>query len=67
MKALAEIGLKIPLAQREFCRYTGVSAEMERRGLGASRIENAWVCRWPESAADDCIRSDGEGAATGKR
>lgn len=30
------IGLKITLAQREYYRYTGVSAEAERRGVGTN-------------------------------
>jgi hypothetical protein len=53
MKTTAEIGLKIPPAQREFYRYTGISAEMERRGLGASRVDNAWVRRWPAQPGED--------------
>ena len=47
MKTTAEIGMKITAAQREFYRYTGVSADIERRGLGAFRIENAWLTRHP--------------------
>jgi hypothetical protein len=45
MKSAGEIGLKITAAQREYFRYTGVSAELERRGLGSSRPELAWVRR----------------------
>ena len=45
MKSIGEIGLKITRAQREFCRYSGVSAELEQRGAGASRPELAWVRR----------------------
>lgn len=37
--------MKITAAQREFRRYTGVSAEVERRGLGSSRSELAWAHR----------------------
>ena len=52
MKTTAEIGMKITAAQREFCRYTGISADVERRGLGASRIENAWSQRHPAPSQD---------------
>ncbi len=45
MKSAAEIGLKITPAQREYFRYTGVSAEPERRGMGTSRPELAWARR----------------------
>ena len=45
MKAVGEIGLKITPAQREYFRYTGVSAELERRGAGTSRPELAWIRR----------------------
>jgi len=47
MKTLAEIGVKITTSQREFYRYTGVSAELERRALGVSRAAEAWANRWP--------------------
>jgi hypothetical protein len=45
MKSAGEIGLKITAAQREYFRYTSVSAEMERRGLGVSSPELAWARR----------------------
>jgi hypothetical protein len=45
MKSAAQIGLKITAEQREYFRYTGVSAEMEQRGLGSSRPELAWARR----------------------
>ncbi len=45
MKSIAELGLKITERQREYYRYTGVSAEMERKGVGSSRSELAWVYR----------------------
>jgi len=45
MKPVGEIGLKITPAQREYFRYTGASAELERRGAGSSRPEVAWVSR----------------------
>lgn len=45
MKSIREIGLRITVATREYCRYTGASAELERRGLGSSRPELAWALR----------------------
>jgi hypothetical protein len=42
MKSVSEIGPKITLAQREFYRYTGTSAALERRGAGTSRPDLAW-------------------------
>jgi hypothetical protein len=45
MKTVGEIGLKISAAQREYYRYTGASAELERRGAGSSRPDLAWVRR----------------------
>jgi hypothetical protein len=42
MKSVREIGMKITAAQREYYRYTGVSAALERRGAGSSRPELAW-------------------------
>ena len=45
MKSVGEIGLKITSAQREYYRYTGASAELERRGAGSSRPNLAWVRR----------------------
>jgi hypothetical protein len=61
MKSTAEIGLKISGLQREFCRCTGKSAEaeMERRGLGASRVESSWVVRQTQERP--------EGRATGSQ
>jgi hypothetical protein len=44
-KTVEEIGLKITASQREYFRYTGPSAELERRGAGTSRPELAWVRR----------------------
>ena len=41
MKSTGEIGLKIGAATREYFRYTGASAEAERRGAGSSRVELA--------------------------
>jgi hypothetical protein len=45
MKSTGEIGLRITAAQREYYRYTGASAELERRGSGSSRAALAWVRR----------------------
>ncbi len=45
MKSVAEIGMKIASAQREYYRYTGASAELERRGAGCSRPGLARVNR----------------------
>jgi hypothetical protein len=58
MKSVGEIGMKITLAQREYYRYTGASAELERRGAGSSRPELAWARRirvvdeHPQSSTD---------------
>jgi len=45
MRTTRELGLKITAAQREYYRYTGTSAEIERRGAGSSRPELAWIRR----------------------
>lgn len=45
MKSTGEMGLKITLEQREFYRYGGAAAELERRGAGSSRASLAWVTR----------------------
>ena len=45
MKSTGKIGMKITAAQREYFRYTGASAEVEQRGMGASRPELAWAKR----------------------
>jgi len=52
MKFVGEIGLKITCSQREYFRYTGPSAELERRGAGSSQPEVAWVRRSVELARD---------------
>jgi hypothetical protein len=36
---------KITFAQREYYRYRGISADLERRGFGSSRAELAWAIR----------------------
>jgi len=48
MRSIGEIGLKIRAATREYFRYMGVSAEVERRGMGTSRPELAWARRVKE-------------------
>ena len=45
MKSAGEIGLKITAALRAYYRYTGPSAELERRGAGSSQSDRAWVRR----------------------
>ena len=45
MRSVGEIGMKITQAQREYFRYTGVSAELERRGAGCSLPELTWARR----------------------
>jgi hypothetical protein len=45
LKSIKEIGMKITAAQREFRRYTGISAQLERCGLGSSRPDLAWARR----------------------
>jgi len=45
MRTTRELGLKITAAQREYYRYTGPFAEIERRGAGSSRPELAWIHR----------------------
>jgi len=58
-KSTREIGLKITAAQREYHRYTGVSAEIEKRGAGSSRPELAWPARQKteQQTADEPDRS----------
>ncbi|MGA2046382.1 MAG: hypothetical protein ABSG96_01765 [Terracidiphilus sp.] len=57
MKSIADIGLKITARTREYYRYTGVSAELERRGAGSSRPKLAWVHRQRELAEQKRFRS----------
>jgi hypothetical protein len=45
LKSTCEVGMKISAAQREYYRYTGASAELERQGAGSSRAAVAWVRR----------------------
>jgi hypothetical protein len=53
MKTVGEIGLKISSALREYFRYTGASAELERRGAGTSRPDLAWVRRSKQQAQEN--------------
>jgi hypothetical protein len=39
------MSFKITAGQREYFRYSGVSAEVERRGLASSRPDLAWATR----------------------
>jgi hypothetical protein len=48
MRSTGEIGMKIRAATREYYRYTGVSAEVELRGMSCSRPELAWARRVKE-------------------
>jgi len=50
LKSVAEIGLKITRAQREYYRYTGASAQLELRGAGSSRASATWVRRTKEQS-----------------
>lgn len=50
MRSTAQIGLKITAATREYYRYTGPSADLERRGAGSSRPELAGPNRTPTQA-----------------
>ncbi|MGO9339313.1 MAG: hypothetical protein ACLPY1_17595 [Terracidiphilus sp.] len=52
MKSVADIGMKISARQREYYRYTGASAELERRGAGSSRPELAWSRRSQKQEAE---------------
>ncbi len=59
MKSIAQSGLKITPATREYYRYTGPSAELERRGTGSSLPDLSWVRR----LRDQQERMDKTGAA----
>jgi len=52
LRSITQIGLKITAATREYYRYTGPSAELERRGAGTSRPELAWAERSHEQLAE---------------
>lgn len=67
MKSVEEIGMKITAAQREYYRYTGISEDVERRGMGSSRPELAWIHRLGHqgSGAGSAARGDGALARNG--
>ncbi len=52
MKSVREIGLKITARTREYYRYTGVSAELERSGAGSSGPELPWLRRSKREAEE---------------
>jgi hypothetical protein len=60
MAELGKIGLKIGATTREYYRYTGASAELEKRGAGSSRPELAWARRLPEEPAERPAASEGQ-------
>jgi len=53
--------LKITAATREYYRYTGPSAELERRGAGTSRPELAWAERDLDQLAELTQTQEREG------
>lgn len=58
MPTTLDLGLKITPAQREYYRYTGPSADVERRGAGSSRPEQARIRRAntpKEATVPSCI------------
>jgi hypothetical protein len=52
MRSTGEVGLKIGASQREYFRYSGESAEAERRGVGCSLPELAWARRVKREAKE---------------
>jgi hypothetical protein len=58
MKSVGEIGLKITAAQREYFRYTGSSAELERRGVGTSRPNLAWASSSRQQRGEVCAEPE---------
>jgi len=55
--------MKITAAQREFRRYTGISADYERRGLGSSRFDLCLARRFPPAPDPDPVRPGAQGKA----
>ena len=53
---------KITGALREYYRYSGVSAELERLGYGSSRPELAWANRQKERENDRPIEDQSKRA-----
>jgi hypothetical protein len=56
MKTVKETGMKISGAQREYFRYSGASADLERRGAGSSRSAVAWVRRLREQSRSEQVK-----------
>ncbi len=50
---------RLTQAVREYFRYTGISADIEKRGLGSSRARFAWANRTKASGA---AQHEGENA-----
>ena len=61
MRSIAQLGLKITAATREYYRYTGPSAELERRSAGTSRPELAWAERDLDQLAELTQTQEREG------
>jgi hypothetical protein len=53
---------KITPALREYYRYCGISAELERRGLGSSQPELAWVNRYKQHELEKPVNDQGKPA-----
>jgi hypothetical protein len=66
MKSAGEIGLKISAALREYYRYTGSSAELERRGASSSRSDRAWV-QWARQQDEESFDRRGQEPGDFKR
>ena len=65
MRSILEIGLKIKASTLEYYRYTGISADVERRGLGSSRKELARAKRQePPDAERNCDSDPKAGTAS---
>jgi cephalosporin-C deacetylase-like acetyl esterase len=58
------MGFKITRRQREYYRYTGVSAELERLGLGSSRPELAWANRQKQLESNNAGRALNDNSAS---
>jgi len=57
------MSFKITAKQREYFRYSGASAEVERRGLGSSRPELAWANRHKQQESSNAAaNSQNDGA-----
>ncbi len=58
---------KITFALREYYRYSGVSAELERKGYGSSRPELCWASRRKADYREDASDAQNEGIARASR